>query len=182
MLLSISLAQSLHSKEGGGSWWLVWCSTGGQHGTKTGMVWCLGIDVAKPHGMDAKVPGDSCEMEMREERVVVEVEVSKGRWWLRLVDREVRRGGKSECPLRSRDCTHNIRPVHISTGKWTSLSTWIQAECCECSREQLPPLSNTSRHHTIPPTHGRFLCNTQNYQKVQTNCIAHPTHIPNGSL
>jgi hypothetical protein len=45
--------------------------------------WCLGVDVAKPHGMDAKSPGDARETRMREGRVVREVEVSKGRWWLR---------------------------------------------------------------------------------------------------
>jgi hypothetical protein len=62
----------------------------------------LGIDVAKPHGMDAKAPGGACEIRMREGRAVREVEMSKGR------NTEVRRGGESAPPLRSRKCTHNI--------------------------------------------------------------------------
>ena len=43
----------------------------------------MGVDVVKPHGVDIKVPGNTCETGMREGRVVREVEVSKGRWWLR---------------------------------------------------------------------------------------------------
>jgi hypothetical protein len=46
--------------------------------------WCLGIDVAKPHGMDAKALGDAREIRMREGRAVREVKMSKGRWWLRV--------------------------------------------------------------------------------------------------
>ena len=47
----------------------------------------MGIDVAKPHDMDAKALGDSCEIRIREGRAVREVEMPKGRWrggWLRV--------------------------------------------------------------------------------------------------
>ena len=44
----------------------------------------MGIDVAKPHGMDAKALGDAREIRMREGRAVREVKMSKGRWWLRV--------------------------------------------------------------------------------------------------
>ena len=94
VLLSILLAQhggvlsaialSPHSKGGGvrGGW----CGVPqvADMGYKQEWWGCLGVDVAKPRDMDAKVPEDAREMRTREGRAVREVGTSKGGWWLRV--------------------------------------------------------------------------------------------------
>jgi hypothetical protein len=181
-----AMALSPCSKGGGGSGWLTWHSTGGRHGVQTGMVVVLGCWCGKTTWCRRKSPR-RCMRDKNERRkggegggsAEGEVVVAC------MVNMEVRRGGESAPPLRSRDCAHNIQSVRVSTGKALPCRHTHRLNVMSAVADNF----HLSKHIQAPspcthspPMHERSLHQSQTHLNDQTNWIAHPTHVPTGSL